>query len=197
MIFEENACGSLEPTIEMKTVTTLHHMHCIGACMLKLHIKDGKVRKLTSHGDIPREGSYEKDESLLPIQRRACLKGLAEINRIYAPDRLKYLLKQTAERGNIRGFKGISWNKALDTVAGWYTEMAKRKDDLGKRPWNKVLTGLENPSLHPNIPSLCLLDSGLDRCSNSPCFVSANELDFSVHNALGRQIGQDLMTKEV
>jgi anaerobic dimethyl sulfoxide reductase subunit A len=118
----------------MKTVMTFHHVHCVGACMLKLHLKNGDVKKITSHGDIPREGSYEKDESLLPIQRRACLKGLAEINRIYAPDRLKFPLKQTAERGNIRGFKRISWDEALDTIASWYREMINRKDDLGYLP---------------------------------------------------------------
>lgn len=119
---------------KMDTVVTLHPMHCGGACMLKLHVKNGQVMKITSAGDIPREGSYEKDESLFPIQRRACLKGFCEIQRIYAPDRLKYPLKQTLERGNIRGFKRITWDEALDTIAEWYREMIKRKDSLGYLP---------------------------------------------------------------
>ena len=118
----------------MKTVNSLHPMHCGGACMLKLHIKGGRVCKVTSAGDIPREGSYDKDESLMPIQRRACLMGISEKRRIFAPDRLKYPMKQTLERGNLRGFKRISWDEALDTVAEWYREMEKRKEELGYLP---------------------------------------------------------------
>src|SRR5690606_1611978 len=114
-----------------KIVSTLHPMHCGGACMLNLHMKDGRVSKVTSAGDIPREGSYEKDESLVPVQRRACQLGISEKKRIYAPDRLKYPLKQTLERGNVRGFKRISWDEALDTIADWYKEMLPRKDELG------------------------------------------------------------------
>lgn len=123
---------------KIKVVNTLHPMHCGGACMLKLHLKDGRVCKVTSAGDIKREGSYEKDESLMTHQRRACLLGLSEKKRIFAPDRLKYPLKQTLERGNVRGFKRISWNEALDTVADWYKEMLKRQDDLGYMPlWDE------------------------------------------------------------
>lgn len=121
-----------------ETVRTLHPMHCGGACMLNLHMKNGRVSKITSDGDIPREGSYEKDEALMPIQRRACLLGISEKKRIYAPDRLKYPLKQTLERGNISGFKRISWDEALDTVAEWYKEMIPRKAELGYLPiWDE------------------------------------------------------------
>lgn len=118
----------------MEEVMSLHPMHCGGACMLKLHLRDGRVCKVTSAGDIPREGSYEKDESLMPMQRRACLMGISEKRRIFAPDRLKYPLKQTLERGNVRGFKRICWDEALDTIAEWYREMEKKKDDLGYLP---------------------------------------------------------------
>lgn len=121
-----------------KIVNTLHPMHCGGGCMLNLHMKDGCISKVTSAGDIPREGSYEKDESLVPVQRRACQLGISEKKRIYAPDRLKYPLKQTLERGDVRGFKRISWDEALDTVASWYKEMLPRKDELGYLPiWDE------------------------------------------------------------
>jgi anaerobic dimethyl sulfoxide reductase subunit A len=119
---------------KLKTVASLHPMHCGGACMLNLHLKDGRVCKVTSAGDIPRVGSYEADESLLPIQRRACLMGLSDKKRVFAPDRLKYPLKQTLERGNVRGFKRISWDEALDTVTGWYREMLLRQEHLGYLP---------------------------------------------------------------
>ncbi len=119
---------------EMKSVMSLHAMHCGGACMLKLHVKNGKVCKITSAGDIPREGAYEKDESLMPMQRRACMMGISEKKRILGPDRLKYPVIQTLERGNIRGFKRIEWDEALDMIAAWYQKMQKRKEQLGYLP---------------------------------------------------------------
>lgn len=130
----ESKCDDLNKRNSLDTVMSVHHMHCGGACMLKLHVNEGKVCKITSAGDIPRNDSYEKDESLSPIQRRACLMGLSEKRRIFAPDRLKYPLKQTIERGNVRGFKRISWDEALDTIASWYREMLQRKDELGYLP---------------------------------------------------------------
>ena len=33
---------------KMETVMSLHSMHCGGACMLKLHVKDGRVCKIRS-----------------------------------------------------------------------------------------------------------------------------------------------------
>ncbi|HWQ77449.1 MAG TPA: molybdopterin-dependent oxidoreductase [Anaerovoracaceae bacterium] len=131
---ETKAKTGTETKTATGTVMSLHSMHCGGACMLKLHMKDGRVCRITSAGDIPREGSHDQDESLMPIQRRACPMGLSEKRRIFAPDRLKYPLKQTLERGNIRGFKHISWEEALDTVAEWYREMEKRKEELGYLP---------------------------------------------------------------
>jgi anaerobic dimethyl sulfoxide reductase subunit A len=133
-VSEEKKCNKENVHNVMETIMSLHPMHCGGACMLNLHVKDGRVYKITSAGDIPREGSYEKDESLMPMQRRACLMGISEKRRIFAPDRLKYPLKQTLERGNIRGFKRITWDEALDTIADWYREVEKRKDDLGYLP---------------------------------------------------------------
>jgi anaerobic dimethyl sulfoxide reductase subunit A len=109
-------------------------MLCGGACLLKLHVKGESVCKITSDGDIPREGAYARDEALMPIQRRACSMGFAEKRRAFAPDRIKYPLLQTLERGNTRGFKRISWNEALDRAAAWYLETARRRDDLGYLP---------------------------------------------------------------
>ncbi|MDR1245905.1 MAG: molybdopterin-dependent oxidoreductase [Clostridiales Family XIII bacterium] len=119
---------------EETSVMTLHAMHCGGACMLKLHMKDGKINRITSAGDIPAKNARAEDESLMPIQRRACPMGFSEKKRVYAPDRLKYPLMQTLERGDVRGFKRVSWNDALDKIAEWYSEMQCRKDELGYLP---------------------------------------------------------------
>mgnify|MGYP001118265280 CR=1 FL=1 len=117
-----------------KVVKTLHPMHCGGGCLLNLHMSDGRVGSITSAGDIPRAGCRELDESLGPIQRRACLLGLSEKKRINAPDRLKHPLIQMGERGDPKGFKKISWDEALNIITGWYKEAFDRKDELGYLP---------------------------------------------------------------
>lgn len=122
---------------ELRTIMTHHRIHCHGSCMLKAYVKNGRLVKLTSVGDIPRLNSEKADESVLPKQRRACVRGLSDKKRLYAPDRLKYPLKQTLERGNLRGFKRISWDEALDTAASWINEMKSRQKELGYLPvWN-------------------------------------------------------------
>lgn len=140
-----NAIGSIASytlkgkiTMKKKVVRTLHTMHCGGGCLINMHMSDGRVGRITSAGDIPRSGCREFDESIGPIQRRACLLGLSEKRRINAPDRLKHPLVQTGKRGDPRGFKKISWDEALDIVAGWYREAMNRKDELGYLPiWDE------------------------------------------------------------
>ncbi|MEM4297952.1 MAG: molybdopterin-dependent oxidoreductase, partial [Nitrososphaerota archaeon] len=54
-----------------------------------------------------------------------CAKGLATVQLVYHPDRLKHPLKRVGERGSGK-FKEISWTEALDTIASKMME-AKRK----------------------------------------------------------------------
>jgi anaerobic dimethyl sulfoxide reductase subunit A len=87
---------------------------CSGHCLLKAHIKDGRLLAITTDdGEEP--------------QLRACLKGRAYRQRLYAPDRLLYPLKRTGERGKGE-FKRISWDEALDKVAG---ELTRIKQNYG------------------------------------------------------------------
>lgn len=39
---------------EVKVVNTYHELHCHGQCMLKTHIRDGRILAITSAGDVPR-----------------------------------------------------------------------------------------------------------------------------------------------
>ncbi len=82
--------------------------------MLKAHVKDGRIIRIeTDNGDEP--------------QIRACLRGRAYRQRVYSPDRLKYPLRRTGERGQGQ-FERISWDKALDTVA---SELIRIKETYG------------------------------------------------------------------
>lgn len=87
-----------------KVVHTVCASHCGGACLLKVHVKDGVIIRV------------ETDDSREP-QLRACLRGRAYRQRVYAPDRLLYPMKRVGNRGEGK-FERISWDEALDRVAG-------------------------------------------------------------------------------
>ena len=118
----------------VKVINTYHDVHCHSSCMLKAYVRDGKLLAITSAGDIPLAGSDWADNSIIPIQRRGCARGYSERKRLYAPDRLKYPLLQTIERGNLSGFKRISWDEALDRACAEIEKTIARKKELGYIP---------------------------------------------------------------
>jgi len=76
---------------------------CGGRCVLKAHVKDGKIIRFeTDNGEQP--------------QIRACLRGRAYRQRVYSPDRLKHPLRRVGERGE-GIFERVSWDEATDIVA--------------------------------------------------------------------------------
>jgi anaerobic dimethyl sulfoxide reductase subunit A len=88
--------------------------HCGGACGLKVYVRNGVITRIeTDDGDEP--------------QARACLKGRAYRQRVYHPGRLLYPLRRIGERGEGR-FERISWDEALDAVAG---EIRRVRDTYG------------------------------------------------------------------
>ncbi len=86
-----------------RIINTVCHDHCTNACVLKLHVKKGKILRI------------ETDDGPEP-QFRACLKGRAYRQLVYNPGRLKYPLRRIGERGEGK-FERISWDEALATVA--------------------------------------------------------------------------------
>ena len=87
---------------------------CGGRCVLRAHVKDGKIIRMeTDNGEEP--------------QLRACLRGRAYRQRVYSPERLKYPLRRIGERGEGL-FEPISWDEALDKVA---SELIRVKKNYG------------------------------------------------------------------
>ncbi len=81
---------------------------CHGGCGVIAHVKDGKVIKV--------EGDPES-----PISHGTlCSKGLAITQLAYHPDRVLYPMSKTQ-----RGWKRISWDEALGTVAEKFKEVIK------------------------------------------------------------------------
>ena len=95
-------------------LTTTCSFDCGARCLIKVHLTDGRIEQITT-------GDYED----LPL--KACLRGLAQREVVYAPDRLTRPLKRTGERGSGK-FEAISWDEALDTVS---RELKKTKEQFG------------------------------------------------------------------
>ena len=91
---------SSRPVETDKIVPTVCASHCGGSCLLKVHVSDGVITRI------------ETDDGQEP-QLRACLRGRAYRQRVYAPDRLLYPLNRVGQRGEGR-FERISWDEALD-----------------------------------------------------------------------------------
>jgi len=97
-----------------KVIITTCASHCGGTCVLKVHVKDGVITRIeTDDGEEP--------------QLRACLKGRAYRQRVYAPDRLKFPMKRVGARGEGK-FERVTWDEALDVVA---RELIRVRDTYG------------------------------------------------------------------
>jgi anaerobic dimethyl sulfoxide reductase subunit A len=114
-----------------KVTMTACASHCGGACLLKVHTKEGKVIRIeTDDGDEP--------------QLRACLRCRSYRQRVYDPGRLKFPMRRTGERGEGK-FERISWDDALDTVVN---EINKARDRYGASSVGFLPGGGDQTHLH-------------------------------------------------
>ncbi len=86
-----------------KAIYTVCNTHCGGQCLLKAYVKDGVITRIETD---------DRDEP----QLRACLRGRSQRAHVYAPDRLKYPMRRTGERGEGK-FERITWDEALEKIA--------------------------------------------------------------------------------
>jgi len=86
----------------MPVFTTACPRNCYSTCAMRVHVEDGKLRRIEPHPD-----NRATPEGV-------CLKGLSYVERVVSPDRLLHPLRRT--RGG--EFERISWTSALDEIAG-------------------------------------------------------------------------------
>lgn len=123
-----------------RVITTMCNSHCGGCCMLKVHVKGGVITRIeTDDGEEP--------------QLRACVKGRAYRQRVYAPDRLLHPLRRVGERGEGK-FESISWDEALETVAN---ELNRVRETYGPDAIFLQASAGDIASLHGPLPIMKIL----------------------------------------
>jgi len=124
----------------LKVINTGCSHDCGGRCILRAHIKNGKIKRFeTDNGEAP--------------QLRACLRGRAYRQRVYSDERLKYPLRRVGERGE-GIFERITWDEALDEVASKIKEIKK---DYGNSAILLVPGGGNQGMLHGFVPHALML----------------------------------------
>lgn len=93
--------------------------NCGGRCLLKTFVKDGIITRI--------ETDDRPTDDVSDPQLRACIRGRAYRRRQYHPDRLKYPMKRTGERGEGK-FTRISWDEALDILS---SQLKRVKEKYG------------------------------------------------------------------
>ena len=103
---------------EERIVTTTGLNNCGGRCLLRAHVRDGEIVRMTT------ETVSEAGES---VPLCACIKGLNYHKTFLGKDRLLYPMKRAGDRGEGK-FVRISWEEAVDTIA---REWIRIRDSYG------------------------------------------------------------------
>lgn len=146
----ENNVAATETARTAQTFRSSCAMECLH-CNLTAHVVDGKIVNVEASKDFNVKG---------------CLRGLSRVQWVNHPDRLKYPMKRTGEKGEGK-FQRISWDEALDLIA---TKLKETKAALG----NKGLfffTASGNMSALTNATGSAFFDffGGATRASGSLC----------------------------
>ncbi len=123
-LFENVGVAKAQETLAFdKTVWTACTVNCGSRCVLKGHVKDGVLMRVSTDDT--------GDDTYGTHQIRACMRGRSIRHRVYHPDRLKYPLKRVGKRGEAK-FERISWEQA-------FSEIAQRMEDSIEKYGNESL----------------------------------------------------------
>ena len=86
---------------------------CHGVCQVLVHMQGERVVKATGDPDSPTSRGY------------ICPKGAASPELLYHPDRVLHPLRRKGRRGENK-WEPISWDEALNEMAGKLAEIRKR-----------------------------------------------------------------------
>ena len=130
-----------------KIRTICQSCHC--QCGVIVHIEDGRVAKVTGDPHHPMNRGF------------ICVKGKAQPELLYHPDRLKYPQRRVGERGGAK-WERTSWDEALNDIAARLSEIKEKYGPksiavitgTGPRTGNNVTKMLALPLGTPNKASV-------------------------------------------
>lgn len=126
----EKVVGKLRERHEGSEIryTTCYQNGCWDAvCILKCHVKDGKIISIEADDTINkgagREDVGEEGFAAGLIQSRPCAQGHCWKRALDDPDRILYPMKRKGKKGESDEWERISWDEALDTIAAKIEEV--------------------------------------------------------------------------
>jgi anaerobic selenocysteine-containing dehydrogenase len=160
-----------------KTVRSIcQACHC--NCGVIVHVRDGKVARVTGDPDHPMNRGF------------ICVKGKAQPELLYHPDRLKYPLRRTGARGEGK-WQRIAWDEALDDIAG---RLARVQKQYGAESI-AVMTGTGPRTGNNTARLFCLVLGTPNRISvdNHICFAPSAVAESSTYGVMTTmmEIGPD------
>ena len=155
--------------------------HC--QCGVIVHLEDGRVTRVTGDPEHPMNRGF------------ICVKGRAQPELLYHPDRLKYPMRRLGERGGGR-WQRVSWDAALDDIAG---RLAKIQSKYGSESI-AVITGT-GPRTGNNVARLFTLMFGTpNRISvdNHICFAPSTIAERNTYGEMTTmmEVGPDYRNAE-
>lgn len=106
----DKAYADTDEVVEQKTFCSA----CPRSCACIARIRNGVVERV-----------YGAKEAMLE-NGHLCAKALSGVQALYHPNRTKYPMKRVGERGVDNTWERISWDEAIDMVAGALDNMAKK-----------------------------------------------------------------------
>jgi thiosulfate reductase/polysulfide reductase chain A len=155
--------------------------HC--NCGVLVHVEDGKVTRVTGDPGHPMNRGF------------ICVKGQAQPELLYHPDRLKYPMKRTGERGQGK-WRRISWDDALDEISA---RLTKIQEKYGAESI-AVMTGTGPRTGNNTARLLCLMLGTPNRISvdNHICFAPSTIAESATYGVMTTmmEIGPDYRNAE-
>ena len=172
---------STNSVMEDAVIPTCSTLNCGGKCLIKAHIKDGQIVRLSTDDD-PRDKNADNEQY---PQIRACVRGRGYRRHIYSPDRIKSPLKRVGKRGEGK-FEEISWEEAIKEIAAQNNRIKEKYGPASR--YSLYATGQSGTigSGDTVIQRLLALDGGfLGRSSNysSGQHIAATPFTFGVGSA--------------
>lgn len=120
---------------------TGHSNNCDGACGHLVKVVDGRIRLIQGAPWNPTTISGKETPRFDP---RVCLRGVAQIQNTYSPDRVKYPYQRVGERGSGQ-WRRIGWDDATSLIAENFERIQKRhgKKSIWVAPYTGSLSVLE------------------------------------------------------